>query len=224
MPRPATRGSGSSAPTSTRATPDARTTSVQGGVSPVWSHGSSETARVPPAARSPASSRAMTSAWGDPGPAWAPRPTIRPSASRTMAPTRGWGWGRAGAAREIASRMSRSSSMPASASTGARPRRSGASPPSPIRTVTVGPGISPGRPPVRGFAGSTAGRDLHPALKKGLTRSFYRGAPGRRSAGAPVHPVAGSGLVLGVLLHLRRHRRGLPLARKGAAQIGGHAQ
>ncbi len=42
-----------------------------------------------------------------------------------------------------------------------------ASPPSPIRTVTVGPGIAPGRAP-EGFAGCTAGRELHPAPKEGF--------------------------------------------------------
>jgi len=37
--------------------------------------------------------------------------------------------------------------------------------PSPIRTLTVGPGISPGPPLLQGVAGSTAGRELHPAPK-----------------------------------------------------------
>ena len=42
--------------------------------------------------------------------------------------------------------------------------------PSFIRTVTVGPGISPGRLPLgpRALAGFTAGGDFHPALKARL--------------------------------------------------------
>ena len=44
-------------------------------------------------------------------------------------------------------------------------RRRDAVPASFIRTLTVGPGISPGRP-LAGFAGCTAGGDFHPALKQ----------------------------------------------------------
>ena len=40
MPRPATWGSGSSTPTTTRRTPAAMMASVQGGVRPWWAHGS----------------------------------------------------------------------------------------------------------------------------------------------------------------------------------------
>ena len=39
------------------------------------------------------------------------------------------------------------------------------SPPSPIQTLTVGPGISPGQSSLGGVAGYTAGREFHPAPK-----------------------------------------------------------
>ena len=45
-------------------------------------------------------------------------------------------------------------------------RRTNGDLPSPIRTLTVGPGITPGRPHVWGSRAVTAGGESHPALKK----------------------------------------------------------
>ena len=67
MPSPATCGSGSSMPTTTRATPAAMIASAHGGVRPWCEHGSSVEASVAPRAAAPADRRATTSAWGPPG-------------------------------------------------------------------------------------------------------------------------------------------------------------
>ncbi len=67
MPAPDTRGSGSGAPTTTRAIPAAVTVSTHGGVRPWWEHGSRVTTSVPSRASIPAPASARTSAWGRPG-------------------------------------------------------------------------------------------------------------------------------------------------------------
>ena len=63
-------------------------------------------------------------------------------------------------------------------------RRRGAVPASLIRTMTVGPGISPGRP-LSGFAGCTAGGDFHPALKQRLVLQSRIIRPRRQPAPLP---------------------------------------
>ena len=181
-PAPATCGSGSSSATTTRATPASISASAHGGVRPWWAHGSSVTYAVAPRARSPASRSAATSACAPAGrlgraladdlavadehaadprvrrgaaagggagePAPAPSPRRR---ARSLTRVRPAGRGDDDAARPRTPRER------------ARPPRT-ASTPSPIRTLTVGPGISPGRRPAgcRGVRGLTAGRDLHP--------------------------------------------------------------
>src|SRR5712671_4287418 len=110
MPRPWTRGFGSTLPITTRRTPEASTASVHGGVRPWWSQGSSVTYRSAPRARSPASRSATTSACGPPAFAWWPRAITSPF-DTTSAPTTGFGWvrPRPSSASATASSMSRSS-------------------------------------------------------------------------------------------------------------------
>ena len=80
-PRPATWGSGSSTPTTTRATPAATMASVQGGVRPWWAQGSSVAYSVAPRAASPAAVNAATSACGPPGGAVAPSKVVPAAAA-----------------------------------------------------------------------------------------------------------------------------------------------
>ena len=89
-PRPATRGSGSSIPTTTRLTPASISASAQGGVRPVCEHGSSVTHTVDPGAEAPAWMRAAASAWRPPGGAVAPVNTSPPTVWITQ-PTHGLG-------------------------------------------------------------------------------------------------------------------------------------
>ncbi len=90
MPWPVTFGSGSSMPTTTRATPASTMASTHGPVRPVCEQGSSVVARVAPRAAAPAASRATISAWRPPGGSVAPANSV-PSAVRTTAPTQGFG-------------------------------------------------------------------------------------------------------------------------------------
>src|SRR5271167_2379037 len=95
MPRPDTFSSGSSMPTTTRATPAAMMASLQGGVRPWWTQGSRVTYNVAPLAASPAAAKALTSACGPPGAAVAPANTDPPSGpasgGTTTLPTQGLG-------------------------------------------------------------------------------------------------------------------------------------
>ena len=132
-------------------TPDAITASTHGAVRPWWAHGSSVTMRVPLRAASPAASSAAASACAEPGPTWARSESICPCGERTMAPTRGFGCGLVSVVRATACRISSSArrSLIKLSST-----RRVTRPPSPIRTLTVGLGISPSRPQdgVRGLS------------------------------------------------------------------------
>ena len=162
--------------------------SVHGGVLPWWSQGSSVTYAVAPRARSPACCSATTSACGPPGTVRSrPRRRSRRRATMTQ-PTAGQGavrrrGGDAGIDRPLHQLVVAHGSL-ARCSDSGRPAgrgdddehgdaptngaaaENGAVRPSPIRTLTVGPGISPGRRPAGGGgvrrAVVTAGRDLHP--------------------------------------------------------------
>ena len=90
MPAPATRGFGSTLQHTTRATPAASNASAQGGVRPVWLHGSSVTYTVAPRACGPAARNAKTSACGSPARTCQPSPSTAPSRATTQ-PTRGFG-------------------------------------------------------------------------------------------------------------------------------------
>ena len=166
--------------------------SAHGGVRPWCAQGSSVTYAVAPRARSPAARSASTSACAPPGGCGraladdlavadedAADPRVRRGAATSARR-------RAAAPGPSPRRRARSSSpfgRPAGRGDDGRPRRHArdaarpprsASRPSPIRTLTVGPGISPGRRPTggRAFAGFrgrspvglvvTAGRDFHP--------------------------------------------------------------
>ena len=91
MPEPATSGSGSSTPTTTRAMPAATIASTHGWVRPWWLQGSSVHTSVAPRAASPARRSASRSACGPPGGWVAPVARIDPSPDATTAPTQGFG-------------------------------------------------------------------------------------------------------------------------------------
>ena len=101
-PRPRTSGFGSATATTTRATPESRTSGAHGGVRPWWAHGSSVTYSVAPRARGPACRSATTSAWGPPARSCQPSPTRgRRGRSRSRRP--GWGSSRPARARRASS-------------------------------------------------------------------------------------------------------------------------
>src|SRR5690606_26045353 len=91
-PRPATLGSGSSIPTTTRAMPASTRASAQGGVPPWCEQGSNVTYMVAPRARAPARRSASVSACGRPPGCVQPRAITSPVVSSTItAPTAGFG-------------------------------------------------------------------------------------------------------------------------------------
>src|SRR5205807_1728128 len=151
-------------PTTTRLTPAATMASAQGGVRPWWAHGSRVTYMVAPRALEPAACRAPASAWGPPG-GWVAPSTCSPPQSST-APTHGLGEVevRTAAASSMARRIPASSDTLAPLTLNAGARQQGRRALAPIRTLTVGPGVPPGRPPTwaGGSRALTAGRDFHP--------------------------------------------------------------
>ena len=136
-------GFGSAAAMTTRATPASISASLHGGVRPWWSQGSSVTYTVAPWAAAPACFRATTSAWSLPGPAWKPSATMRPPATMTQ-PTCGLGAVRPRAAAASSRARAMNFSSDAAASCGRFVLGTLKYPPL-IRTVTVGPGVAPGR-------------------------------------------------------------------------------
>src|SRR6266849_882082 len=90
IPRPETRGSGSSMGMTMRARPAAIRASVHGGVLPQWQHGSRLTKAVASRAAAPARVSASVSPWGRPPGCVQPRPTTRPPLTMTQ-PTVGLG-------------------------------------------------------------------------------------------------------------------------------------